>query len=819
MTLYVRITLLFCFLVGFAGSIQRAHAADKGPNYEVFQSLMKAAQYDEAFRVLSTDIEKESNLNLKSLAYFGLGYISQLQKKDEKAIEYFDLALVPSKEFEDLIRIYKGRSLKTLGKSAEAKAEFQKAQSLEPKIGRAVIESHMALAELELSEKKWTPAFNLLAKLERRTRGDIRYPEVLMGLVRTELFRNKRFNACKWARKLYSRFSHHSLTQSWGIDLHKVTVDSKPLECVASLSDQRARIKNLQQQGLSERALKEIEEVKTRSTALTKVHVDTLLANYYLTEGKVTEAFNVLLPYYKKEGRDFAFFMLLGRVAARAGEFQVAVGSFQRAHALNRKSKAGRSALFQAAFLSYQFQDYDGASRRYEEFMKKYPRSGLSQDAKWHLSWIRYLKGDYVGAYEGFKSSAGAKKKRKPTLMAEKNMYWMAMSLYKMNRNSEAIAQFERIAADKSLGFYSLSAKARLHQLKAIDIRQLAKQADESKDEKSSPIGDAAQLAALSETAQSLAENEENESEDDEKTLATFESGEDEADGDEGAEAVAQEPASLAKAFKSANMAKRFQRANDLILLGFTDWATWELFELERRTSQPNHLKTLVSRYESIGAFHRSSYISQIFFSRQRYSFGFTGEGRLFWQAAYPRAYERSVTTFARTFNVPEEFAWAIMRAESQFKSDVKSPVGALGLMQLMPYTAMQVARILDFKGFTVPQLFDSGTNVRLGVRYLQRLQKQFEGNIALSAAGYNAGPHKVRGWIKSFGSGLDVDEFVEHIPYLETRNYVKKVVQNYHIYRQLYNKSAKSDELLSWLAKPVGITITGEVESRENWD
>ena len=291
-----------------------------------------------------------------------------------------------------------------------------------------------------------------------------------------------------------------------------------------------------------------------------------------------------------------------------------------------------------------------------------------------------------------------------------------------------------------------------------------------------------------------------------------------EDDANDGEEATAEE-GPVPFAFQSGNMAKRFQRANDLITLGFNDWAIWELYELEKRTSQQQHLKTLVSRYESIGAFNRSSYISQIFFSKQRNSMGFKSDGKIFWQAAYPRAFERSVTTFARAFNVPEEFAWAIMRAESQFKADVKSPVGALGLMQLMPYTAIQVAKILDFKGFTIPQLFDSGTNVRLGTRYLQRLLKQFEGNIPLSAAAYNAGPHKVRSWLKSFGTGLDIDEFVEHIPYLETRNYVKKVVQNYYVYHQLYNKSAKADDLLPWLAKPVGITIVGDVEAREIWE
>jgi soluble lytic murein transglycosylase len=810
--------LLMAFFLGTSNV-----AADSGPNFEVFRSLMKADQWDEAFRVLSKDVEKEKNANLKSLSYFGLGYISQMQKKDEKAVEYFDLALVPTREFEDIIRVYKGRSLKTLGKPAEAKVEFQTVQNAETKVGRAVIESQMELAELEIADKKWAQASSLLSRLEKRTRSDLKYPEVLMGLVRTELARGRKHVACKWARKLYSKYPHVPLTVDWTLDLQKVQIDSRALDCLAAISDQKTRIRTLQLQGQSDRALKDIQELKLRAGSLALVHVDTLLAHFYLTEGRITEALNTLLPYYKKDSQDFSFFMLLARVAARAGEFQIAVGSYQRAYNLNPNSKAGRTALFQAAFLSYQFQDYDGAVRRFEEFIKKYSRSGLSQDAKWHLAWIRYLKADYPGAFDGFKALTQVSRgRRKSSPVSEKNRYWMAMSLFKMGRVPEAAQVFEQIAADKSFGFYSLSAKARLQTIKP-DGRSLAKQTDKTNEKSSDStlgekLSDQTQLSALSEAAQTLSDSEENESEDNEKTLATMTTVDDETAEADDSGAPAEEAASL-QPFQSGNMAKRFQRANDLITLGFSDWAKWELYELERRTSQPQHLKTLVSRYESIEAYNRSSYISQIYFSRQRTSSGFKGDGRNFWVSTYPRAFERSVTTFARSFNVPEEFSWAIMRAESQFKSDVKSPVGALGLMQLMPYTALQVSKILDLKGFTTSQLFDPGTNVRLGTRYLQRLLNQFDSSIPVAAAAYNAGPHKVRSWLKSFGAGLEMDEFVEHIPYLETRNYVKKVVQNYYVYRQLYSKSAKPEELLPWLAKPVGITITGDVESRESWD
>jgi soluble lytic murein transglycosylase len=344
-------------------------------------------------------------------------------------------------------------------------------------------------------------------------------------------------------------------------------------------------------------------------------------------------------------------------------------------------------------------------------------------------------------------------------------------------------------------------------------MRSTAAAAEKTEDSKTAPEK---MEAASSASADTPTDAEEAENEDDEKTLQTMEDAEEEdaEPKEEEAEAPPEMPVSP---FQNAKMAKRFKRANELIAIGLNKWATWELYEIERRTAQPQHLKTLISSYESIEAFHRSSLISYTYFGKQRFQGGFN-DARFFWQSAYPRAFERSVTNFSRAFGVGEEFVWAIMRAESRFKVDIKSPMGALGLMQLMPYTAGQVAKLMGFNEFTVPQLFEAATNIRIGTRYLQRLLKQFNQTVPLAAAAYNAGPHRVRGWLKTFGGKLEMDEFIEHIPYLETRNYVKKVVHNYFIYRQLYGKSPKGGELLAWLAKPVGVTVTGDVETRESW-
>src|SRR5690606_37838606 len=111
------------------------------------------------------------------------------------------------------------------------------------------------------------------------------------------------------------------------------------------------------------------------------------------------------------------------------------------------------------------------------------------------------------------------------------------------------------------------------------------------------------------------------------------------------------------------------------------------------KTSNRTHLKTLMGQYFSSGNFNRSSYIAQVTFGSQRASLGFT-KGKDIWEFAYPRAYSEYVDKYAKKFTVPEELVWGIMRAETHYRRDAMSPVGALGLMQVMPFTGHKVATL-----------------------------------------------------------------------------------------------------------------------------
>ena len=129
-----------------------------------------------------------------------------------------------------------------------------------------------------------------------------------------------------------------------------------------------------------------------------------------------------------------------------------------------------------------------------------------------------------------------------------------------------------------------------------------------------------------------------------------------------------------------------------------------------------------------------------------------------------------------------------LMRQESSFDAQAGSPAGARGLMQLMPATAAGVARRLGEPVSPAALTADPAYNMRLGTDYLRALLDRFGGVLPLALAGYNAGPSRVAEWLAAHGDpslgGIDWIDWIELIPFSETRNYVQRVVENVVIYR-----------------------------------
>lgn len=151
----------------------------------------------------------------------------------------------------------------------------------------------------------------------------------------------------------------------------------------------------------------------------------------------------------------------------------------------------------------------------------------------------------------------------------------------------------------------------------------------------------------------------------------------------------------------------------------------------------------------------------------------------------YPYPYKQIVEKYSSSYGVDPLLVIAVIREESHFKPKSNSHKGAVGLMQLMPETAKDIAAWLN-ENYEDVNLNKPEDNIRYGTWYLSSLNKQFSENTTLVLAAYNAGGGRVNSWLKT--SPQDFDEYlIEDIPFRETREYVIKVLNSYEKYAELY--------------------------------
>ncbi|MFW7380939.1 MAG: lytic transglycosylase domain-containing protein [Oligoflexus sp.] len=163
--------------------------------------------------------------------------------------------------------------------------------------------------------------------------------------------------------------------------------------------------------------------------------------------------------------------------------------------------------------------------------------------------------------------------------------------------------------------------------------------------------------------------------------------------------------------------------------------------------------------------------------------------------------FQEEVSIIANNLELDPYLLYALMKAESAFNPVAMSSVGARGIMQLMPYTAMKLASIAGDHDFHLDHLGDPILSIVYGSLYFKMLNEAFQGNTFLTIAAYNAGPHAVYRWLQGCNT-CQVDEFVEYIPFRETRNYVKKVL-SYYVAFQLEKTGTSPLERLPALPDP----------------
>jgi soluble lytic murein transglycosylase len=157
----------------------------------------------------------------------------------------------------------------------------------------------------------------------------------------------------------------------------------------------------------------------------------------------------------------------------------------------------------------------------------------------------------------------------------------------------------------------------------------------------------------------------------------------------------------------------------------------------------------------------------------------------VYWRILFPHPWWETIQAEAAKNNLDPYLVASLIRQESEFNPSAISPANAYGLMQLLPSVGKSLARQEGIDHFQTYQLLDPETNIRLGTRYLRQTLNKFGGVTEYALAAYNAGDDRVLDW-QAAGTYEGIDEFVESIPFTETREYVEAIERNIETYKEI---------------------------------
>ena len=162
------------------------------------------------------------------------------------------------------------------------------------------------------------------------------------------------------------------------------------------------------------------------------------------------------------------------------------------------------------------------------------------------------------------------------------------------------------------------------------------------------------------------------------------------------------------------------------------------------------------------------------------------------WNILFPKPYWNELTRYANANGLDPYLVASLIRQESEFNPQAVSHANAWGLMQLLPPVGKKLAKEVRMRHFSQEQLTDPNINIQLGTRYFKQIVDSFDGQVQFALAAYNAGTDRVKNWQEQ-GPYRDINEFVESIPFSETREYVQAIMRNATVYRLLYSKNVET--------------------------
>jgi soluble lytic murein transglycosylase len=666
-----------------------------------------------------------------ALAWLVIGYARALDHDYARAIDPFNRAKAGASELGDYVAYYLGDAYLKTGHNAEALstlADFSKnfPDSL------LIRDAHLGYASALLEEGRAQEAVALLEKDRAPVRSDI---ELAIGRAYEAAGDNEK--AASAFRNLYFNLPNSFEADIAGVELHKLGIS-------ASLAERRTRADLLFKAKRYSDAVHDYRDLVGEVSPADRPELQLALAGALEKNGgsSSNEARHILTTMGTQSGDAEAQRLYLLSESARSNSDEEAVQrTLDELRQFGPSSPWLEQALLSAGNMYLLKRDYDRAIDYFRELQQRFPNGTHASSAHWKAAWLTFREGKTEEARLEFEQQLAL---YPDSAEIPNALYWRARLAEEEGNTAMARAFYQKLAERFHNYYYAELGRQRLQALPsagdASPKEGPAKEASLKEDlahydllDRVAPLSNARKIAASDAPDDNLR---------------------------------------VARARLLSNGALADAAVRELQAAASQEDGTWAPPEMARV-------------YQDGGRYDRGIEIMK-HTTPNYFAVDIPDLPRPYWEALFPKAYWTDLRKYSQLNGLDPYLVASLIRQESEFNALALSRANAVGLMQLLPKTGKTVAKQVKLKGYSAPQLFTPAVNIELGTRYFKDMVDKYNGQFEYALAAYNAGTDRVGDWLGQ-GHYRDPQEFVESIPFTETREYVQAILRNASVYRQLY--------------------------------
>jgi len=664
-----------------------------------------------------------------ALAWLVLGYAHTLDHDYAKAIDPFNRAKAGASELGDYVAYYLGDAYLRTAHNAEALSTLSDFSKNFPD-SLLIRDAHLVYASALLAEGRAPEAAALLETDRAPVRADV---ELAIGRAYETAGDNQKAGSA--FRNLYFNLPTSFEADVAGTELHK-------LEIAGSLAERRTRADLLFKAKHYSDAAHDYHDIVGDVSPADRPEVQLALAGALEKSDRSGDARQILTSMGAQTGDAEAERLYLLSETARSTSDEEAV---QRT--LNELRQFGpaspwlEQALLSAGNMYLLKRDYDRAIDYFRELEQRFPKGGRASSAHWKAAWLTFRQGRTDEARKTFEDQIALYPDSAEIPAA---LYWRARLAEEEGNPAMARAFYQKLSDRFRNYYYAELGRQRLKALPSVG----GGSPKEGPPNDGWPQEDAPHYPLLDHVS-SLS-----------------------AAGKITAAAPPDDNLRVERARLLSNGALADMAVRELQAAASQEGGAWAPPEMARV-------------YQDGGRYDRGIEIMKRA-TPNYFAVDIPDLPRPYWEALFPKAYWTDLRKYSVLNGLDPYLVASLIRQESEFNALALSRANAVGLMQLLPNTGKTVAKQVRLKGYSAPQLYTPAVNLELGTRYFKEMVDKYNGQFEYALAAYNAGTDRVGDWLGQ-GHYRDPQEFVESIPFTETREYVQAILRNANVYRQLY--------------------------------